>query len=94
MSEGMRLAAWCRTEMAGKLSAFQAAVSSAMESVLGRSPGNTAHAEEVGRLTAEFQKVEGRHSKLERPAARICDLLLVPLPGWAWLADHLDEAVG
>jgi hypothetical protein len=36
--------------------------------------------------------VEGHRSWLERPVARICDLLLVPSPGQAWLADRLDEA--
>jgi hypothetical protein len=36
--------------------------------------------------------VERHRSKLERPTARICDLLLGPPPDRAWLADHLDEA--
>jgi hypothetical protein len=31
---------------------------------------------------------------LERPAVRICDLLLGPPPDRARLADHLDEATG
>jgi hypothetical protein len=48
----------------------------------------------VGELVTEFQKVEGRCSRLERPAMRICILLLGPLPHQAWLADHLDEAAG
>jgi hypothetical protein len=38
--------------------------------------------------------VEGHCSKLERPAARISDLLLGPPPSRAWLDDHLDEATG
>jgi hypothetical protein len=38
--------------------------------------------------------VERRRSKLERPAARICDLLVGPMPGRAWLADHLDAVFG
>jgi hypothetical protein len=45
-------------------------------------------------MAAEFQKMVGHRAKLERPAARICDLLLGPLPGRAWLADRLDEVVG
>jgi hypothetical protein len=67
--------------MAGELAAFWAVVSSATESVLGPSPSNTAHAEVVGELADEFQKEVGRCSRLKRPAARICDLLLVPPPG-------------
>jgi hypothetical protein len=62
------------------------------ELMLACSPGNTAHAEVVGELTTEFQKVEGHHLKLELPTVRICDLLLGPLLGRAWLADHLDGA--
>jgi hypothetical protein len=38
--------------------------------------------------------VEGHRSWLERRVARICDLLLVPSPSQAWLADRLDEAAG
>jgi hypothetical protein len=45
-------------------------------------------------LTVEFQKVEGCRLKLEQPATRIYDLLLRPPPNQAWLADHLDEAIG
>jgi hypothetical protein len=43
----------------------------------------------VRELAAEFQKVEGHCSKLERPTAGIYDLLL-----GEELADHLDEAIG
>jgi hypothetical protein len=32
--------------------------------------------------------------QLERPAMRICDLLLGPPPDWVRSADRLDEAVG
>jgi hypothetical protein len=56
------------------------------------SPGNTAHVEVVNKLVAKFQKVETCSSKLKWPTVRICDLLLGPPPGWAWLADCLDEA--
>jgi hypothetical protein len=67
-------------------------VSSAMESVLGRLLGNTTRTNVVNELVAEFQKVDMHRLKLERPTTRICDLLLRPPPGWAWLADRLDEA--
>jgi hypothetical protein len=56
LSEGMQLATLHHTEMARQLAAFCAAVSSAVESVLGRSPGNTARAEVVGELVAEFKR--------------------------------------
>jgi hypothetical protein len=79
----MWLAALHHTEMARELAAFWAAVSSVAESVLRRLPSNTAHAEVVGELTAEFQKVEGPRLKLELLAARICDLLLEPPPSRA-----------
>jgi hypothetical protein len=92
--EGMRLAAICHTEMVVELAAFWAAVSSTAESMLKRSASNIACTEVVGELAAEFQKVEGCRSKLERPAARICDLLLGPPSGRACLTDRLDEAAG
>jgi hypothetical protein len=52
--KGMRLAALHHTDMAVELAAFQAMVSSIVESVLRRSPSNTVHAEVVGELAAEF----------------------------------------
>jgi hypothetical protein len=79
LCEGIWLMVVCRTNMAREHAAFQAAVSSTTELMLGRSPGNSAHVGVVGELVAKFQKVEGRRSKLERPAARICDLLVGPL---------------
>jgi hypothetical protein len=90
----MRLATLHHTEMVQELAAFQAAVSSVVELVLGRSPNNIARAEVVGELVAKIHRVEGRRLKLEWPAAKIFDLLLRPLPGRAWLADHLEEDVG
>jgi hypothetical protein len=54
MSKGMRLAALRHTEMAGELAAYQVAVSSTMDSVLKRSPSNTARMVVVGELAAEF----------------------------------------
>jgi hypothetical protein len=50
----MRLAALHHTDMAGELTAFQAMVSSAVESVLGRSPSDTSRAEVVGKMATEF----------------------------------------
>jgi hypothetical protein len=48
---------------------FQVAVSSAAESVLGRSPSDTAHVEVVGELVTEFQKVEGQPHARHSPSA-------------------------
>jgi hypothetical protein len=67
-------------------------VSSAMESVLGCLPSDTFHVEVVGELAAEFQKMEDQRYQIEQPTARICDLLLGPLPSQARMADHLDQA--
>jgi hypothetical protein len=50
--------------------------------------------EVVGELVAELQRVEGHRSKLEQHATKIRAPLLEPLLGRAWLADHLEEAVG
>jgi hypothetical protein len=52
------------------------------------------HTKMVGEPAAEFQKMEEQRSWLERPAVRICDLLLGPPPSWARLVDHLDKATG
>jgi hypothetical protein len=52
LSEGMRLATLHHTEMVGELVAFWAVVSSAVESVLGCSPGDNASAEVVGEPVA------------------------------------------
>jgi hypothetical protein len=70
---------------------FRVVVSSATESVLGHSFGDTSRVEVVGELTTEFHKVEDQCSRLERPVMRIYDLLLGPPPGRAQLADRLDE---
>jgi hypothetical protein len=48
--------------------------------------------EVVGKLVAEFWKLEDQRLWLERPGVRIYILLLGPLPSWARLADHLAEA--
>jgi hypothetical protein len=89
----MRLATLHHSEMVWELAAFQAAVSSTAESVLGRSPNNIPRVEVVGELVAKMHRVEGCHSKLERPSAKIRELLLRPSLGRAWQADHLEEAV-
>jgi hypothetical protein len=89
----MQLVALRHIEMVGELAVFQAVVSSAVESVLRRSPNNTARVVVVGELVTKFQKVEDRRSWLERPTARIYDLPLGPPPGRAWLADHLSEVI-
>jgi hypothetical protein len=54
LSEGMWLAALRHTEMAGELATFRAAVFSTTESMLGRSPSNTAHTKVVGELVIKF----------------------------------------
>jgi hypothetical protein len=79
----MRIAALCRTEMAGKLVVLQATVSSTTELALGRSPDETFRVEVVGELVAEFQKLEEQCSRLERHGTSICDLLLGSPPGRA-----------
>jgi hypothetical protein len=53
-SEGMRLAALCHTKMADEVAALRAAVSSAMESMLGHSPNEIFCEEVVGVLVDEF----------------------------------------
>jgi hypothetical protein len=88
----MRLADLHHTEMARELAVLWAVVSSTIESVLGQSPSDTFHMEVVGKLAAEFQKMEERWSWLERPVVRICDLLLGPPSSRARSDDHLDEA--
>jgi hypothetical protein len=93
MSEEMWIAALYHTEMAQELAALWTTVSSIVEFKLGCSPDETIQVEVVDELVAKFQKPEERCSWLERPGARIYDLLLVPLSNQAWLADCLDEAV-
>jgi hypothetical protein len=88
LSEGMRITALHHTKMVGELAMLRAAMSSAVELVLGCSPDKTFWVEAVGVVVAEFQKLEERFSRLERPSVRICDLLLGPR---ARLADCLDE---
>jgi hypothetical protein len=93
LSEGMRIATLCHTEMAGELAVLWAVVTATTESVLGHSPSDTFHVEVVSELATEFQKVEDHRSRLERPAARVHDLLLRTPASRARLTDLLDEAV-
>jgi hypothetical protein len=79
----MWLVALRHIEMAGELAVLRVAVSSAVKLVLGLSPSDTFHVEVVGELAAEFQKMEDRHSQLERPTMMICDLLPGPPTGRA-----------
>jgi hypothetical protein len=88
LSEGMRITALHHTEMVGELAIRRVAMSSAVELVLGCSPDKTFWVEAVGVVGAEFQKLEERFSRLERPSVRICDMLLGPR---ARLADCPDE---
>jgi hypothetical protein len=71
---------------------FQVAVSTTVESVLGRLPNDTFRVEVVSELATEFWKMEDWHLWLEQPAARISDLLLGPPSDRARLADRLNEA--
>jgi hypothetical protein len=89
----MRLMALCHTEVVEELVALRAAVSSTVESTLGRSLDKTFRVEAMGELIAEFQRLEEQHSWLQWPTTRICDLLLGLLASWAQLADCLDKAV-
>jgi hypothetical protein len=58
LSEGMGLVALRYTKMPIELALLRAGVSSAMESMLGRSPSDTFQVEVVGELDAEFYKME------------------------------------
>jgi hypothetical protein len=49
--------------------------------------------EVVDEMVAEFQKQEERRSWLERPSARVYDLILGPPSNWTLLADRLEEAI-
>jgi hypothetical protein len=71
---------------------LRAVDSTAIESVFGHSPSNTFCMEVVSELATEFQKMEDRHSRIERPTMRICYLLLGSASYLARLADHLDKA--
>jgi hypothetical protein len=78
--------------MAGYLAALWAAVSSATDSTVRRSPDQIFRVEVLGEPAAKFQRLEEWCSRLELFAARICDPLLGPPPGRPRLSDCLDEA--
>jgi hypothetical protein len=80
------------TEMAGELTVLRAAVSSTVDLVLGRSPGETSQVEVVNELVAKFQRLEELSSRLEGFGAWIYTLLVGPPTRQARWADHLDEA--
>jgi hypothetical protein len=79
----MQLVTLHHNDKVRELAKFWVAVSSAAELVLWRPPNNIARAEVVGELMAKLHMAEGHRSKLERPAAKICNLLLRPPPGRA-----------
>jgi hypothetical protein len=58
-------------------------VSTLVESVLGCLPSDTFHVAVESELATEFQRMEHRCSRLERPAVRFYDLLLRLPPGRA-----------
>jgi hypothetical protein len=70
MSEGMRLATLHHNEMVRELVVFRTMVSTAVESVLERSPNNVARAEVVGELVAELHRVKGATQNLSGPPTR------------------------
>jgi hypothetical protein len=92
LSEGMRIATLCHTKMAEELAALRAAISSVAVFVLGCSP-NEAFWVEVDELIAKFLKQVEWRSLLERPSTSVCDIILGPPFGQAWLADRQEEAV-
>jgi hypothetical protein len=65
--ERMQPAALHHTEMARELAVLQAAVTFAMESVLGHSPDETFQVEVVSELVVELQRLEELCSHLELP---------------------------
>jgi hypothetical protein len=76
MSEGMQITALRHVEIAEEHASLRAVVSSAVEFTLGHSPNDAFQLEFVDKLIAEFQKQEERRSRLERPGARVSDLIL------------------
>jgi hypothetical protein len=92
--EGMRHACLYHTKMGRELAVLWAAVSSAAESALRRSPNHTFRMESMSELVAKFQKLVERRSWLECPPTRICGQLLGPPLGRARLANRMDKAAG
>jgi hypothetical protein len=87
LMEGMWATGLRYTEVAGELAAIRATVSFVAKLLLGRSPDETFWVEVM-------DKLEELCSQLEHAGTRICDLLLGPPLGHAWLTDRLDEVTG
>jgi hypothetical protein len=68
-------------EMVEELAVLWAAVSSAMEFALGRSPNEAFRVEVVDEVVAEFWKLEELRSCLERPGTRVYNFILGPPSG-------------
>jgi hypothetical protein len=93
-SKGMRIAALHNTEMAEELVLLRAVVSSTMEFALGRLPNDTFQVEALDELIAKVRRQEEWQLCLERPGARVCDLIHGPPSGRARLANCMEEAAG
>jgi hypothetical protein len=83
LSEGMWIASLCHAEMAQELASLRAVVPSSAEVMLGLSRKKAFRVEDVDELVAEFQKQEEWQLRLERPDAKVCDLILGPPSGRA-----------
>jgi hypothetical protein len=88
----MQASALHHTGVVGELAVLRVAMSSTVELVLGRSPGETSRVEVVSKLTTKFRKLEELCSWLDESGTKICSLLLGPPPGQARWADCLEEA--
>jgi hypothetical protein len=80
------------TEMTGELIVLWSVVSSAVELVLGRSPGETSQVEVMNELIAKFYRWEELCSRLEGLGMKICALLVGLSTSQAKWDDHLGEA--
>jgi LPS sulfotransferase NodH len=93
LMEGMHSVIIRHTEMARKLTVLRAAVSSTMQSMLGRSPTEAFQVEVVDEVVALVQEQVEQRSCLENSGMRIYDLILGSPLGLARLADHLEQAI-
>jgi hypothetical protein len=90
LSEGMQIAALYHTKMAEELAMLWAVVSSTTKFELGRSRNETFRAEVVDDLVAKFWRQDEWSACLERPRARVCDLILGAASDRAQLDEQLD----
>jgi hypothetical protein len=90
----MRVTTLHRARVVEELTVIRATVSSAVELVLGCSPGEASRVEVMNELTTKFQKLKELCSWPEGPGMRICSLLLGPPPNQACWANRLGEAAG